>query len=90
MDTKDQGTLLNCSWLENLLLTVAIQFDDSRRVLLLPSGRQISNSDLEMSTSLSSLLAPLFEYANSLAKLQLDSSETALLAALLLLSPGEF
>jgi hypothetical protein len=88
LNTNDQKVLMgNCCWLELLLLHISQQYDEEHSTLILASGRSVGVDDLKSDTAMGGLLLPLLRFSASMCRLQLDNSEVALIAALLILNP---
>lgn len=88
LNTNDQKLLMgNCCWLELLLLHISQQYDEEHATLIMASGRAVGVDDLKADAALGALLLPLLRFSASMCRLQLDNSEVALVAALLILNP---
>ena len=83
----DQILLLKSCCMEIMCLRAACRFDSTNQALFLPSGLTIHKAALYQG-SLGVLVEPIFEFATGLAKLELDETEIALLAAVLLMQSG--
>lgn len=77
----------NCCWLELLLLHISQQYDEEHSTLILASGRAVGVDELKADAAMGALLLPLLRFSASMCRLQLDNSEVALVAALLILNP---
>lgn len=71
-----------------MCLRAACRYDPFNQMLTLHNGMTLHRSQLSRG-SLGVLVEPIFEFAVGLSKLQLDSTEMALLAAVLLMQSGE-
>ncbi|KAI0240712.1 Thyroid hormone receptor beta [Lamellibrachia satsuma] len=81
----DQILLLKSCCMEIMCLQTACRYDPSSHALMLQNGLVLSRNDIAGSGGLGLLVEPIFEFAVGLAKLQLDQTELALLAAVLLM-----
>ena len=88
LDVDDQILLLKSCCMEIMCLRAACRFDPHTVTLTLHNGLVLTRDELG-SGGLGMLVEPIFDFAVSLAKLQLDSTEVALLAAVLLMQSGE-
>jgi len=76
--------------MEIMCLRAACRYNNSERSLTLSNGVKLYQDQLQEIShhGISLLLAPIFEFAKSISKLNLDRNEVALLAALLLMQTG--
>ncbi|XP_046545593.1 thyroid hormone receptor beta-like [Haliotis rubra] len=84
LNVDDQILLLKSCCMEVMCLRAACRFDARTQSLILPNGLTVHKSALHKG-SLGVLVEPIFEFALGLAKLELDQTEVALLAAVLLM-----
>ena len=75
--------------MEIMCLRVAQKFDPDTQKLQLSNGVQVGKSEMDHGI-LSELIEPIFDFAVSMARLQLTETEMALLAAVLLIAGGRF
>ena len=68
-------------------MRAACRYDPDNKTLTLQNGLQLKNN-LPNHGGLGLLVEPIFEFAVGLSKLQLDQTEIALLAAVLLMQSG--
>uniref|UniRef100_A0A914UZP3 Uncharacterized protein n=1 Tax=Plectus sambesii TaxID=2011161 RepID=A0A914UZP3_9BILA len=88
LNTNDQKVLMgNCCWLELLLLHISQQYDEEHSTLILASGRGVGVEELKKDAAMGALLLPLLRFSAFMCRLQMDNSEVALVAALLILNP---
>jgi hypothetical protein len=73
--------------MEIMCLRAACRYDPVNKTLTLQNGLQLQKNQLNHG-GLGLLVEPIFEFAVGLAKLQLDQTEIALLAAVLLMQSG--
>ncbi|XP_072181257.1 thyroid hormone receptor alpha-like [Diadema setosum] len=81
----DQVLLLKTCCMEIMCLRIAQKFDPGSEKLLLSNGLRVGKEELEHGV-LSELIEPIFDFAVSMARLQLTETEMALLAAVLLIA----
>ncbi|XP_064597885.1 thyroid hormone receptor beta-like [Liolophura sinensis] len=84
LNVDDQILLLKSCCMEIMCLRAACRYDPFNQMLTLHNGMTLHRSQLSRG-SLGVLVEPIFEFAVGLSKLQLDSTELALLAAVLLM-----
>ncbi|XP_041375002.1 thyroid hormone receptor beta-A-like [Gigantopelta aegis] len=84
LNVDDQILLLKSCCMEIMCLRAACRYDPTNQTLFLPSGLTIHKGALYQG-SLGVLVEPIFEFATGLSKLELDETEIALLAAVLLM-----
>ena len=92
LTVEDQLLLLKTCCLEIMCLRLVCRYDPVRQAIVLPSGASISHRNIDsvsFDQDVQSPITPLLELAASLAKLQLDKTEIALLAAVLLVRSGK-
>lgn len=70
-----------------MCLRAACRFNPEDQTLTLQSGLTLNKQEMR-GGGLGLLVEPIFEFATSLSKLKLDSTEVALLAAVLLMQSG--
>lgn len=87
LNVEDQILLLKSCCMEVMCLRAACRFHAQSQSLILPNGLTVHKSALHKG-SLGVLVEPIFEFALGLAKLELDQTEVALLAAVLLMQSG--
>lgn len=82
--------LLKACCMEIMCLRAACRYNNSDQSLTLSNGYKLYKNRLhEISHhGVALLMAPIFEFAKSIAKLDLDGTEVALLAAVLLMQSG--
>ncbi|XP_064646515.1 thyroid hormone receptor beta-like [Lineus longissimus] len=87
LNVDDQILLLKSCCMEIMCLRAACRYDPEQQGLTLHNGMMVSKQDLANSGngSLGLLIEPIFDFAVGLAKLKLDKTEIALLAAVLLI-----
>ena len=74
--------------MEIMCLRAACRYDSQAETITMHNGMRLHKSQIK-SEGLGILVEPIFEFAVGLAKLQLDRTELALLAAILLMQSGE-
>ena len=70
-----------------MCLRAACRYNPENQTLTLHNGLTLGKNNLNQG-GLGLLVEPIFEFATGLSKLQLDSTEIALLAAVLLMQSG--
>ena len=75
--------------MEIMCLRAACRYQPDTNTLVLQNGLIITRPQLSLG-GLGLLVEPIFDFAVGLSKLQLDSTEIALLAAVLLMQSGDF
>ena len=88
LEPDDQMTLLKSCCMEIMCLRAACRFDQASQTLGLQNGVVVTKEELGSGGLGDGLVELIFEFAAGLAKLQLDATETALLAAVLLMQSG--
>jgi len=86
----DRILLLKSCCMEIMCLRAACRYNAADQSLTLSSGLRLYRSQLHDTShhGVSMLMMPIFEFAQSISRLQLDSTEVALLAAVLLMQSG--
>ncbi len=74
--------------MEIMCLRTACRYNPDQQTLTLHNGLTLNKSQLAAGGGLGMLLEPIFDFASGLAKLGLDQTEIALLAAVLLMQSG--
>jgi len=89
LNVDDQILLLKCCCMEIMCLRAACRYNQHDHTLTLQNGLVLTKSQLSTGGGLGLLMEPIFDFAIGLAKLALDDTEIALLAAVLLMQSGE-
>jgi len=84
LNVDDQILLLKSCCMEIMCLRAACRYDPDANTLTLQNGLMLHKSQLTQG-GLGLLVEPIFDFAVGLSKLQLDQTEIALLAAVLLM-----
>ena len=87
LNVDDQILLLKSCCMEIMCLRTACKYNPDAKSIILQNGLSIHRSQLT-GDSLSLLIEPIFDLAASLSRLDLDQTEVALLAAVLLMQSG--
>ena len=87
LNTDDQILLLKACCMEIMCLRASCRYHPETNTLTLQNGLVINRSQLSCG-GLGLLVEPIFDFAVGLHKLDLDSTEIALLAAVLLMQSG--
>ncbi|XP_070569755.1 thyroid hormone receptor alpha-like isoform X3 [Ptychodera flava] len=85
LDYDDQVLLLKTCCMEIMCLRVAQKYDAESQTLILSTGVKVDKEQLHEG-GLGELIEPIFDFAAGLARLQLNETEMALLAAVLLVA----
>ena len=88
LNVDDQILLLKSCCMEIMCLRAACRYNPENQTLTLHNGLTLGKSQLSTG-GMGLLVEPIFEFAIGLAKLQLDQTEVALLAAVLLMQSGK-
>jgi len=84
LNVDDQIILLKSCCMEIMCLRAACRYDPEQQTLTLQNGLQLNKKQMHAPGGLGCLVEPILEFAMGLSKLNLDSTEIALLAAVLL------
>jgi len=85
LDYDDQVLLLKTCCMEIMCLRVAQKYDPESQMLILSTGVKVDKKQLQEG-GLGELIEPIFDFAAGLARLQLNETEMALLAGVLLVA----
>ncbi|XP_050419412.2 thyroid hormone receptor beta [Patella vulgata] len=85
LNVDDQILLLKCCCMEIMCLRAARRYEPEDETLVMTNGLTIHKSQIQQHGAVGALVEPIFEFAIGLAKLSLDETEVALLAAVLLM-----
>lgn len=90
INLDDRVLLLKSCCMEIMCLRAACRYNNSDQSLTLSNGYKLYKTQLyEISHhGVSLLMAPIFEFAKSISKLDLNNTEVAMLAAVLLMQSG--
>lgn len=91
LDVDDRSLLLKSCCMEIMCLRAASRYDSTDKSLTLSNGCKFYKHQLESvgQHSIAMLMVPIFEFAQSITRMELDHTEVALLAGLLLMQGGE-
>ncbi|NP_001161669.1 thyroid hormone receptor [Saccoglossus kowalevskii] len=85
LEYNDQVLLLKTCCMEIMCLRIAQKYDADTKTLLLSNGLKVQKGHLH-DGGLGELIEPIFDFATSLARLQLNETEMSLLASVLLVA----